>query len=105
MLNLPCILSHILSLYVDVQGSYLNSGLALLQVVEGTVGDELNSIESISDAQLSRVDSYSAKTVILWIIFIVIMPVLFINLLVCRSYFIMMFVLTCSSQLIRLAWL
>jgi hypothetical protein len=49
-------------------------------VIEGTVGEDFNSfVPTTGDYQPS---TYSALTIILWIIFIVVMPILFTNLLV-----------------------
>ena len=64
-----------------MQGSLITPGLSLLKVIEGTVGEEFNSFVPL-DANLSTVNSYSALTLILWVLFIVVMPVLFTNLLV-----------------------
>ena len=65
-----------------MQASLLTPGVALLKVIEGTVGEEFSLFVPLDDTHPSTANSYSALTVILWIFFIVIMPVLFTNLLV-----------------------
>ena len=58
-------------------------------MIEGTVGGNFESFVPIADTRLSREYSYSesALTLVIWIMFIVIMPVLFSNLLVCLFYY------------------
>ena len=67
------------------QSSFLTPGVALLKVIEGTVGAEFSLFVPTADNHSSKAYPYSALTVILWIIFVVIMPVLFTNLLVCGN--------------------
>lgn len=65
---------------------FLTPGIALLKVIEGTVGEDFNSfVPTTGDDQSSTVYPYSALTIIIWIVFVIIMPVLFANLLVGRD--------------------
>ena len=59
----------------------LTPGIALLKVIQGTVGEDFNSFAPTTQSQTETVYPYSALTVILWIIFVIIKPVLFTNLL------------------------
>ena len=70
-----------------MQGSsFLSPGIALLKVIEGTVGEDFNLFEPTGDYQPpSMVYPYSVLTIILWIIFVIVMPVLFTNLLVGKN--------------------
>ena len=75
---------------------FLSPGIALLKVIEGTVGEDFNSFApTAGDYQLpSTVYPYSALTIILWIIFVIIMPILFTNLLVGKKQSIIIILLT-----------
>ncbi len=76
---------QIYNIIIMLQSSayFLAPGIALLKVIEGTVGEDFNSfVPTTEDDQLSAVYPYSALTIIIWIIFIIVMPVLFANLLV-----------------------
>ena len=63
----------------------LTPGIALLKVIQGTVGEDFNSFVPTIQSQSETVYPYSALAIVLWIIFVIIMPVLFTNLLVSEN--------------------